>query len=306
MNPSNNTHSQNTTSQNAIRASCEVAEAQGLKFDEAIILREQSNLIIHLRPTPVIARVATTTATYRTGDAWLKREVAVAGYLASVKAPVIPPSSLVQPGPHHHNGLVLSFWEFVEELPEPVDPTTAGHALRKCHEALIDFNGELPILDPIPESQQIFSQLITQKAFNSADADMLQRVRERLNKELVQLNLQQNLTMQPLHGDSNISNVLNTTKGVLWADWEDTFKGPIVWDIACLIASSRVFGTDTEKAAAAISGYGKTIDNELLDLFVEIRTFQTVLWNYIIGQKYPESLERLDVRLRWFRSRCNN
>jgi aminoglycoside phosphotransferase (APT) family kinase protein len=296
----------NIPSQNAIRASCQIAKEQGLKFDEAVILREQSNLIIHLRPTPVIARVATTTATFRTGDAWLAREVAVARHLASVGAPVVSPSHLVDPGPHHHNGLVLSFWEFVEELPEPVDPATAGRTLRECHEALIDFNGELSILEPISESQQIFSQLLRQGAFSSADADMLQRINERLNKKLNQLNLQKNLTMQPLHGDSNFSNVLNTTRGVLWIDWEDTFLGPVVWDIACLIASSRVFGTDTDKASAAIVGYGKTIDNELLDLFVEIRTFQTVLWNYIIGQKYPESLERLNVRLRWFRSRKNN
>lgn len=285
--------------QNAINAACEVAKQQGLKFDEAVVLQDKSNLVVHLRPAPVVARVATTTGTVRFGDAWFAKEVAVASYLATAGAPVVSPSNIVSPGPHQHNGLVLSFWEFVEEVDELPDANIAGQALRECHAALVDFGGELTILDPLSESESLLLSLISQGAFSLSDSQMLQAVNHKLKNRFQQLQL----PMQPLHGDSNFSNVLNTTRGVLWTDWEDTFIGHIAWDIACLIASSHVFGTDMERATAAFAGYGLAIDNELLNLFIEARTFQTALWNFIIGQQNPQSLERLEVRLGWLRDR---
>jgi hypothetical protein len=101
----------------------------------------------------VVARVATTTGTVRQGDGWFAREVAVARHLAAAGAPIIPPSTAIEPGPHQHEGLVLSFWEFVEISDEPFDPFLAGRALRSCHEALIDFSGDLPILALITEGR---------------------------------------------------------------------------------------------------------------------------------------------------------
>lgn len=68
----------------AIRAAFEVAVAQGLTFERATVLQHRSNAIIHLFPTAVVARVATTTGTVRQGDAWFVREVAVTRYLAAV------------------------------------------------------------------------------------------------------------------------------------------------------------------------------------------------------------------------------
>ncbi|MCC5637687.1 aminoglycoside phosphotransferase family protein [Nostoc sp. CHAB 5844] len=284
---------------NAINAACEVAKQQGLKFDEAVVLQDRSNLVVHLRPAPVVARIATTTGTVRFGDTWFAQEVAVASYLTAAGAPVVSPTNLIQPVPHQHNGLVLSFWDFVEEINELPDATITGLALRECHEALLDFEGELTVLDPLSESENMLFSLISQGAFSPRDSQMLQAVNHKLKSRFQQLQL----PMQPLHGDSNFSNVLNTTRGVLWTDWEDTFIGHIAWDIACLIASSHVFGTDIERAAAALIGYGLAIDNDLLDLFLEARNFQTALWNFIIGQKNPQSLERLEGRLRWFRQR---
>lgn len=288
--------------ENSINAACEVARQQGLKFDEAVVLQDRSNLVIHLRPAPVVARIATTTGTVRLGDAWFATEVAVASYLAAAGAPVIAPTNLIPPGPHQHNGLVLSFWEFVEQVDELPDATIAGFALRQCHEALVEFVGELTVLAPLSESEQMLCTLISQESFSFSDSQMLQAVNHNLKSRFEQLQL----PMQPLHGDSNFSNVLNTTRGVLWIDWEDTFIGHIAWDIACLVASSYVFKTDIERAEDALTGYGLSIDKELLNLFIEARTFQTALWNFIIGQHHPESLERLEIKLQWLHARFRN
>jgi hypothetical protein len=61
--------------QTVVLTVCEVAQQQIIKFDTAIVLADHSNLLVHLHPTPVVARVATTTGTVRKGDAWLKREI---------------------------------------------------------------------------------------------------------------------------------------------------------------------------------------------------------------------------------------
>jgi hypothetical protein len=205
----------------AQRSACEVAEAHGLIFEQAIVLQNLSNVIIHLAPTSVVARVSTTTVTVRVGDAWFAREVAVARHLTAAGAPIISLSAAIDPGPHQHLGLVLSFWEFVQILEEPFDPYQAGYALRLCHTALQSFNEELPILVLISEAQQLLNQLVVQSEFNSADVEMLLRVSQRVAHQM------QQLPMQPLHGDPHSGNVLNTSCGVLWTDWEDVMIGPI-------------------------------------------------------------------------------
>ncbi|WP_341528347.1 aminoglycoside phosphotransferase family protein [Nostoc sp. UHCC 0302] len=283
----------------AIRAASEVAEEQRLSFDRAIALRHRSNTIVHLYPTSVVARVATTTSAVRQGEAWLAREVAVARHLVDVGAPAIAPSPEIEPGPHQHLGLVLSFWEFVEELDEPIDPYAAGRALRICHEALENFQGDLPRLGGIEEAEQILSRLSAEAALPTSDIDMLYQVSQRSQRELSQL------PMQPLHGDAHLRNVLNTKRGLLWGDWEDTFMGPIGWDLACLLASSRIFGTDIDKATAAFNGYNPSIKDEHLDLCIEARAFCVLVWAIIINQQQPlpERDEGIQTRLSWFGDR---
>jgi len=188
--------STDTRLQLALRAACEVSAMQGLKFEQAVVLQNFSNVIIHLAPTSVVAKVSTTTGTIRAGDAWFAREVEIAKYLTVANAPIIPLSSALEPGPHHHLGLVLSFWEFVQILDEPFDPHQAGQALRRCHEALKGFSGELPVLALISEARQLLDRLITESEFTTTDAEMLLRVTQRLEPQL------QQLPMQPLHGDT--------------------------------------------------------------------------------------------------------
>jgi thiamine kinase-like enzyme len=290
-------HSDNL--QIALRTSCEVAEEKGLSFEKAIILSDRSNFVIHLYPTSVVARVAANTTKVRKGDGWLSREVAVATHLSMKNAPIIPPSLEISPGPHQHNGLVLSFWEFVEELKQPLDPFIAGQKLRECHQALADFNGQLPLLDGFRESQNLILQLISEGRFCDADIELLHQISVCLEEKLAQIQL----PMQAIHGDAHLLNVLNTTRGVLWTDWEDTFMGYTAWDIACMISSSRIFGTDIDEATAALNGYGGNLDDNLLEFFVELRTFQTIPWNIILSKDDSQSLERLQQRLQWFRQR---
>jgi thiamine kinase-like enzyme len=151
----------------------------------------------------------------------------------------------------------------------------------------------------ITEGTQLLTQQIAESVFDSADAEMLVQVSEGWERRLACL------PMQPLHGDPHSGNVLNTSQGVLWTDWEDAFIGPIEWDLASLVATPYVFGTDLEKAAAAIKGYGQEIDNAILDLCIEVRTFVALVWSIVLHQQHPspQRQARIERRLEWFRNR---
>lgn len=88
------------TSERALRTATDIARDLGLSFVDADVLRDQSNLLLHFRPTPVVARIATGTVGVRHGSAWLARELAVAEHLTAAGAPVVSPSGELPPGPH--------------------------------------------------------------------------------------------------------------------------------------------------------------------------------------------------------------
>ncbi len=254
---------------------------------------------MHFRPTPVVARIATGTVEVRQGSAWLARELAVAGHLSAAGAPVVPPSSVLPPGPHSRGGFVMTLWEYVSELDEPVDPSLAGRALRACHEALDDFEGDLPFLGALEEAARIVSVLNENGRLNSTDSGMLHRISERSLRWIEESGLR----IRPVHGDANLSNALNTPGGPIWTDWEDSFKGPREWDLACLVTRSRVLGEGVGRAEEALEAYAGAVDDEPLDRLVEARALQVTVWLALGSLSLSAEAIRLEERLAWLRAR---
>jgi hypothetical protein len=64
-----------------------VAASLGVRATEPEILNDGANVIVRLGPSPVVAKVAASTAAVRTdGAAWLQRELDVASFLAAAGA----------------------------------------------------------------------------------------------------------------------------------------------------------------------------------------------------------------------------
>jgi hypothetical protein len=285
------------SSARAVTAATEVADELGLRFAKPLILWERSNLLVHLSPAPVVARIATNTGTMRRGDAWLAREIAVAGYLAEAGAPVVAPASEVPAGPHHRDGFVLTFWEYVEETSEPLDAAEAGRRLRLCHEALANFEGDLSSMAPLVEAESIAERLATE--LDGEDSEVVRRAVVEARRDIERFEL----PTQALHGDAGLSNVLQSARGPLWNDREDTFHGPLAWDLACLEAAAPPFGSrDPALIAAALAGYGSTLTRETLDVFVAARRIQASLWGVAIALANGD-LDSVNSRLDWFRHR---
>jgi Ser/Thr protein kinase RdoA (MazF antagonist) len=260
-------------------------------------------MLLHLTPHPVVARIATATAGVRGPDTrrFLEREVAVAGHVAGKGAPSVPMPALLPPGPFERDGYHLSFWGLVAETPgNPATGAAVGQSLRAVHEALASFGGgDVPVFDPLAESLRILDLLDAAGLFDAADRAMLRRAHDDLLPTYTDLLKR---PQQTLHGDAHRGNVLHTATGPVWIDWEDTVVGPVTWDLACHVASSRVVGPAVPAAEEALAAYGP-VDADELGAASALGTLLVTCWNLYRADGRPESLAIAERRLAWWRSR---
>jgi hypothetical protein len=181
-----------------LEAAVSLARSHGIAVDEPVVLRDLSNLLVHLRPSPVVARVATTTAAARGGGLdWLAREIDVAAFLVSRGAPVVPPAGELPPGPHLHEGWAITFWGHVEH-DGTASGAEVGEALLALHEALAPYPGELPgLADVLDEVEGLIGRV--SEGFRAGEPERLRDALARVRGELAGAGLE----ARALHGDAH-------------------------------------------------------------------------------------------------------
>jgi aminoglycoside phosphotransferase (APT) family kinase protein len=283
----------------AIAAALRVAEAHGVECGSGpshgpLVLSDRSNVLVHLRPHPLVARIATTTLGLRRGAiAWLAREVGVAAHLVACGVPAVAPSDLVPPGPHEQDGLPISFWRYVPHTTDVTpDPRDLARSLAKVHAALRSYTGDLPPLQgAFDEVLRGINVLEQWGSIAKDDADRLRAAQARVTEHLATPGVE----VQPIHGDAHGGNVLVARTELVWNDFEDVCLGPIAWDVACL--TRRLAGTE------ALAAYGPSPRQDELAPFIEARELQATVWSWIIARRFPEYLEAAEMRLHLFRAR---
>jgi hypothetical protein len=100
-----------------------------------------------------------------------------------------------------------------------------------------------------------------------------------------------------------MGNLMNTTRGLLWTDWEDTFAGPIEWDVASIIWNAQILEQDHATVQAICDAYGEaggSIDASALQQSLIGRAAVMTAWYPIL---YPipneERQSRLQRRIDW-------
>lgn len=277
-----------------------VAAAHGADVSRARVLSDRSNLIVSLDPTPAVARVATTTAIARVDvEDFFAREVAVACFLAGRSARVIAPSGVLPPGPHPHDGLVVSFWEPASGEPDRAAPEAVAVALRALHAHLRAYPGPLPRLWPaLEEPLRLIGLLECGGALALEDVMLLRDVALRLAPALAATGPD-----QPLHGDAHVGNVWSAPDGLRFADLEDTCAGPVEWDLACLLHRHRDAPDFACTAESVLRAYGADLAPEALTPFLEARSLQTTVWRAFMAPRFPEQRQALEDALRGWRER---
>jgi aminoglycoside phosphotransferase (APT) family kinase protein len=108
--------------------------------------------------------------------------------------------------------------------------------------------------------------------------------------------------LRAVHGDAHLGNVIQTSRGPLWNDWEDAHLAPTIWDLGCLHASSRAFNRAPAPVAAAQRGYGDFARGPALTAAVTARVLQAVVWSGVIAQARDEPTTAPDRLVGWLRS----
>ena len=279
----------------AVAAAVTVAQAHGLRCDAPEVVADGSNVLVHLKPAPVVARVATTTGLVRKpAEWWLALDLDLAGFLAARNFPVVPPSRELPPGPHVHDGLALTFWEYVaHEAGHAPSVAEVGPFLRELHAELRDYPGKLRELSLVSEIPQWLDEVERWNALPDSDLAMLRRGYAEIAAQIAALRLPE----QPVHGDAHRKNVLKTKSGLLWTDFEDACRGPIAWDLACFVRTS---GEDFETALAS---YGGGLNLAQVKPFLDARDLQGALWGAILSTRFPDRRERASEWMKLCRER---
>ena len=276
-----------------IRAATETLLAHGIEPERCEILQNGSTLVVRLTEDLVV-RVVQDLGGPRQTTEWFKRENALAEHLTRKSAPVIPLHAALPPGPHEHLGYGMNFWKFVTRIDTEPEPGEIGRTLARCHDLMRDFDVPLPKLAILSEALEI---LESRELFPNHTQQMLM---ERLKQSL---DLLDTCPHQPLHGDAHPGNLMNTTDGLLWTDWEDTFSGPVEWDLASLIWNAKILDEDEATVLAILKGYhsvSKEIDPAILHQCLVARAAVMTAWYPILYPNPDNSrTEKLRRRIEW-------
>jgi aminoglycoside phosphotransferase (APT) family kinase protein len=250
----------------ALAAARAVAAEHGVACEGAEVLSAGSNVLVHLRPSPVVARVMTgTVVLHDDPERWLRREVGVTEFLAPTGL-AVRPSPLIAAGPFERDGLWMTFVEFVEGRGhhEPVgsgdDAERFGRALRELHEALTPYDGDLAGFADLGRDIERLRRALRPSA--ELSAERIHSLGERL-AVLRESLFAASMPAQALHGDASIGNLLRTPEGLLWNDFEDTFRGPVHWDVSGYLMSLEWRGGDDAFVDRALDAYAGPDREEL-------------------------------------------
>lgn len=272
-----------------IRAAIETAAAHGIVADRCDILQDGSTLVLRLTET-LVARVVQDRDGPRQGTEWFARENAIALHLTRHHAPVIPLHPDLPPGPHEHLGYPMNFWEFVTRIDTQPDPAAIGRTLRQCHEVLRSFTEPLPFMGILTETLAILEQR------EVLPATTQQMLRDRITKSMDALH---HLPVQSLHGDAHMGNLMNTTRGLLLTDWEDTFSGPVEWDMASLIWNALILDEDHATVQAIRDAYGPVDEAGLHQSLIARAAVITAWYPILYPNPSADRQKKLRRRIEW-------
>jgi hypothetical protein len=242
----------------AAAAALRVAAEHGYETTDPIVVQETNNTVVWLRPHPIIAKVGT----WPHSAGSLIREHAVAAALAADDSPIARPVGEAQPTRDEQTGFVVTLWDRLDHDPERlVRPGEIGRSVRRLHEDLARYEGELPSFHVgLGRARAVLADDGLMAVLTNEDLSMLRATFDSVRAEVQARSFDQ----QVLHGEPHDGNFLVTPAGLRWIDLEAVCIGPLEWDLAFL--------PDEEAATFP------AIDSELLGLLRTLNSARVATW----------------------------
>lgn len=272
-----------------------------VRVGDPVVLGNTSNIVVHLRPTPIVARVPYITALGRDRpDVCLARELALATHLHAEGVPTIPPSSLLPPGPHAlpvRTGGEPTWVSFMEHVQlTPVDLDSGPHAAM-VGERLADLVGVAATMD---DPAGLFDRSLADETEIGLDrlsgripAADIATLRAWAADALIAP-----VDAQPLHGDPHGRNIGRRADGeFVWFDLDDGVADSPLVDLATLVNAWPAAG------AVACRRMGVDPEGPELARYVAQRRMWGGLWTQyyateVGGRHVAEAAEVLAARRR--------
>jgi len=254
----------------AVEAAVAVAAGCGVAATTPRVLHHSNNVVVHLAPTPVVAKVAI--SHHRaSGAGSIAPELAVGRYLAEQGAPTVSPATILPAGPHYAGGLVLSYWDWCpNDADGVVDGRAVGRSLAALHGALDGYPGELPPFTAHVEDAGAILAAEPLPALPGADRAFLADLHTRLVGKLAATPV----SARVLHGEVHLGNLLAADDGLRWIDFEAACVGPLEWDLTGL----------PDEALTAFP----LVDRGLLPLLRDVRSCCVAAWCWRNPERAPE------------------
>lgn len=236
------------------------------------MLHERSNVLV--RMGRVVARVPGTTLLLRPDATdWLERDVALSAFLTDRGVRVVSPTTDPPAGPHFAEGLPVTLWHWTPHDPDHRhSPGELAGSLARVHSVLRDFSGELPVRGPLAELETMLR--LHGDAMDGA-ADRIRAEAARIEAGLPAA------PVQALHGDAHPGNVVATADGPCWLDFEDTWRGPLAWDLAILLEQG---------GPELLAAYPAEADETAIAGYLRLRELFAVGWRFLIAKRFPHRL----------------
>jgi Ser/Thr protein kinase RdoA (MazF antagonist) len=128
------------------------------------------------------------------------------------------------------------------------------------HDELRPFEGDLAGLrEPGEDIERLLGQL---QPADAQESNAISSLHEQLDMLRTTV-FESALPTQALHGDVSLRNLLRTPCRVVWNDFEDTFRGPVHWDVASYVGSLRIHGASERSVREVLEAYGWNDEQEL-------------------------------------------
>jgi hypothetical protein len=254
----------------------------GLSVEEAVALRSTNNVVVWLRPSLVVAKIA-----MRPGTA--DRELTLATAMAATGAPIVPPAPRIGNRVHRVDGHDVTFWTYEpQDGVAAADAASLAGALFALHQALSDLRPMIP--SPTFETQVTDAiALLDDPAFAPAlrpdDRAVLREALEAGRTSLSQISDADRV----IHGSPHRMNTVVVGGQPRFIDFETVQLGPVEWDMAHL-----------EPAVATL--YPGPYDAATLALCRHLISATTSTWCWGGIERGPDMRRHAEHHLRLVRS----
>ena len=208
----------------AVAAATSIISGLDLAVDDAIVLHDSNRLVVRLMPCDIVARV-----TPMTHFASAEREVELARQLAETDSPVATLETRVEPRVFVRDGFKVTMWTYFEPVRRVLPPADYARALGRVHAGLRQIDVTAPqFMDRVAAMQHDVASRDVTPDLAETDRTLLANTLSDLRGSIVDRHAPEQL----LHGEPHPWNVLDTTNGPLFIDFENTVRGPVEYDLA--------------------------------------------------------------------------